>query len=132
MASRYKTLIGYFYIDLTSPALTSVVLSLWRVPYRRKILNFFTLLLLPVVLLFLLPKLSPNTGDAVDDDGRGEGARANNEHKVHQCKAYGCRKKWKICQTGAHGTESYAICQKCPGHPAGGPDGFEEYEDLTS
>ena len=59
----------------------------------------------------------------------------NNEHNTYKCKAKGCRKRWKICQTGVHDTvpESgkYVICGKCHDHPAGGPDGFMEYEDLS-
>jgi hypothetical protein len=56
---------------------------------------------------------------------------ANNEHNKFTCKEQGCRKQWKICQTGSHTTTKYAICAKCTAHPGGGPDGFENWEDLT-
>lgn len=56
----------------------------------------------------------------------------NNEHNRYTCKEQGCRKQWKICQTGDHGfTGKYAICSKCSDHPAGGPDGFEEMIDMS-
>ena len=55
----------------------------------------------------------------------------NNEHNTYKCREHGCRRQWKICQTGSHETTFYAICAKCHDHPAGGPDGFEDMEDLT-
>ncbi|KGO71383.1 hypothetical protein PITC_021520 [Penicillium italicum] len=56
----------------------------------------------------------------------------NDAHNRYTCKEAGCRKQWKICQTGDHGISGkWAICSKCEAHPAGGPDGFEEWIDLT-
>lgn len=51
---------------------------------------------------------------------------ANNEHNKYKCKETGCRKRWKICQTGSHSTTKWATCAKCEDHPGGGPDGFEQ------
>jgi hypothetical protein len=44
----------------------------------------------------------------------------NNEHNTYTCEAAGCRKKFKVCQTGSHtGTISgtYVLCKACPDHP---------------
>jgi hypothetical protein len=44
----------------------------------------------------------------------------NNEHNTYTCEAAGCRKKFKVCQTGSHtGTTSgtYVLCKACPDHP---------------
>ena len=57
--------------------------------------------------------------------------QANNKHNKYKCKETGCRKQWKICQNGSHSTTKWATCAKCEDHPAGGPDGFREDEDLT-
>nr|KMM71103.1 hypothetical protein CPAG_07410 [Coccidioides posadasii RMSCC 3488] len=50
----------------------------------------------------------------------------NNEHNYYTCTATGCRKKFKICQTGSHvefnitGHE-YVLCKWCPNHPYSSP-----------
>ncbi|CAI7611734.1 unnamed protein product [Penicillium pancosmium] len=55
----------------------------------------------------------------------------NNEHNSYKCKETNCRKRWKVCQTGDHGVSGkYALCAKCPDHPAGGPDGFDDIIKL--
>ncbi|KAH7008747.1 hypothetical protein EDB80DRAFT_447168 [Ilyonectria destructans] len=46
----------------------------------------------------------------------------NNEHNSYTCEARGCRKKFKVCQTGSHdewGAQEgvYVLCKACPDHP---------------
>lgn len=56
---------------------------------------------------------------------------ANNKHNKCKCKETGYRKQQKVYQTGSHSTTKWALCKKCEEHPAGRPDDFKEYEDLT-
>ena len=45
---------------------------------------------------------------------------ANNEHNSYTCEARGCRKKFKVCQTGSHQDArngTYVLCKGCPDHP---------------
>ncbi|KAI0388308.1 hypothetical protein F5Y17DRAFT_453337 [Xylariaceae sp. FL0594] len=43
----------------------------------------------------------------------------NNEHNYYTCEAQGCRKKFKVCQTGNHDSVdsgAYVLCKACPEH----------------
>jgi hypothetical protein len=48
--------------------------------------------------------------------------KAGYEHNSYVCEARGCRKRFKVCQTGSH-TEwdvqegAYVLCKWCPNHP---------------
>ncbi|KAL4927729.1 uncharacterized protein BDV17DRAFT_116521 [Aspergillus undulatus] len=49
-------------------------------------------------------------------------SHANNEHNYYTCTAQGCRKRFKICQTGSHqefniAGNIYVLCKWCPDHP---------------
>ena len=55
----------------------------------------------------------------------------NNEHNTLNCLAPGCKKTWKVCQTGDHGGDGgYAWCRTCEDHPAAAPNDSVEI-DLT-
>ncbi|QSS56810.1 hypothetical protein I7I53_05124 [Histoplasma capsulatum var. duboisii H88] len=50
----------------------------------------------------------------------------NNEHTYYTGTATGCRKKFKICQTGSHAEfgitgHEYVLCKWCPNHPYSSP-----------
>ncbi|KAK4119393.1 hypothetical protein N657DRAFT_581818 [Parathielavia appendiculata] len=48
-------------------------------------------------------------------------SHANNEHNYYTCEAKGCRKKFKVCQTGSHQEweieAGYVLCKWCRDHP---------------
>lgn len=49
-------------------------------------------------------------------------SHANNEHNTYTCDVKGCRKKFKVCQTGSHmewnaEDGAYVLCKACALHP---------------
>lgn len=76
------------------------------------------------------PRCSQPNSSAVETMSASSGSKgfcnvcshANNEHNTYTCDVKGCRKKFKVCQTGSHvewNVEEgvYVLCKACTLHP---------------